>query len=84
MHCEPSLFARSPTRFTILLCLWMISACVERHFCETWAARVRVLWSSAPLLLAADLEPQLQPGDEVPTTHAASAVQPGVYLRPLF
>ncbi|KRX12853.1 hypothetical protein T07_5765 [Trichinella nelsoni] len=49
--------------------------------------RIRVLWSSAPPLLAAgfdDAEPQLQPGDVVPTTHATSAAKPGVYQRPLF
>ncbi|KRY26445.1 hypothetical protein T01_1597 [Trichinella spiralis] len=46
--------------------------------------RIRILWSSAPPLLAAGLEPQLQPGDEVPTTHTASAVQQGVYQRPVF
>ncbi|KRX71265.1 hypothetical protein T06_4874 [Trichinella sp. T6] len=31
---KPSLFARSPTRLTIFLCLWMIVACVVGHFCE--------------------------------------------------
>ncbi|KRZ81888.1 hypothetical protein T08_16679 [Trichinella sp. T8] len=84
---KPSSFARSPTRRTILLCLWTISACVTRHFCETCAARVRVLWSSAPPLLTARLdnsEPQFQPGDVIPTTHATSATQPGVNQRPLF
>ncbi|KRX35683.1 hypothetical protein T05_53 [Trichinella murrelli] len=85
---KPYSFARSPTRRTILLCLWMINACVTRHFCETSAAqRIRVLWSSAPPLLTAcldDSEPQLQAGDVIPTTHATIAAQPGVYQRPLF
>ncbi|KRZ46580.1 hypothetical protein T02_164, partial [Trichinella nativa] len=67
---KPYSFARSPTRRTILLCLWMINACVTRHFCETCGClpvtqrattvraqqRIRVLWSSAPPLLTACLD----------------------------
>ncbi|KRX61356.1 hypothetical protein T06_13445 [Trichinella sp. T6] len=48
---------------------------------------IPVLWSSAlPLLTACldDSEPHLQAGDVIPTTHATSAAQPGVYQRPLF